>query len=470
MSNVKSSKSRKCKICLDWEDNKVTFDTPPGYPADLNKKTVKTRKLSFVDMKKAAIQCYDNLVQKKWTIDEAKKYLKVEGFNGRLIDEVIGASNNESINIMEVLPPVWFSHFELSSHIDTIMHLVVLGITQTVGIIIKTFLTKLRSYTQFHNFNHQMVNIRELNLDWCKTWAFGSQKTPYGPWVSENTLAFVRIFKCTYGVMELLVDIDKEKNELDSAMFLVCSWYAVFARIFQRSITESDILDTERHIKIFLSALHDVEKCYTDEECIKKFKMETTSNLCGLRNLVEFMRAYGPLRLYWEGGYKGEGILRYVKPMITQGTYTSSFSENAVRRYYKDRFFQSILNFDIKNNPDGDRTEGVRYTKFKTYPSMEYVDRSMNNGSYGGAVSLIILKNGQLCISCKEKKKHIPIVVETDDNNGYLYFESWVTSITFGATLKYTRLELLDSSIIMSYGLALPIPVESEKYVLCSNG
>ena len=82
-----------------------------------------------------------------------------------------------------------------------------------------------------------------------------------------------------------------------------------------------------------------MDKSYTDEEYIKKIKMETTSNLCGLRNLVEFMRAYGPLRLYWEGGYKGEGILRYVKPMITQGTYQSSFSENAVRRYYKDRFF-----------------------------------------------------------------------------------------------------------------------------------
>ena len=153
------------------------------------------------------------------------------------------------------------------------MHLVVLGITQTVAITIKTFLTKLRQRTQFHNFNHQMVNMRELNLDWCKTWAVGSQKTPHGPWVSENTLVFVRIFKYTHGAMELLVDFDKEKDELDGAMFLVCSWCAVFARIFQRSITESDILDTERHIKIFLSASHDVEKSYTDEDCVKKIKM-----------------------------------------------------------------------------------------------------------------------------------------------------------------------------------------------------
>ena len=91
----------------------------------------------------------------------------------------------------------------------------------------------------------------------------------------------------------------------------------------------------------------------------QKFKMETTSNLCGLRNLIEFMREYGPLRLYWEGGYRGEGILRYVKPMITQGTYKSTFSENGIRRYYKDRFFQTILNFDINNESDTEKLTGV---------------------------------------------------------------------------------------------------------------
>ena len=84
-------------------------------------------------------------------------------------------------------------------------------------------------------------------------------------------------------------------------------------------ITNEKILDIGRHVKLFLSLL-----CAVQEETnkhvteAKKLKVETTSNLSGLLNLKSYMEDYGPLRLYWEGGYKGEGLLRYLKPMIRQ--------------------------------------------------------------------------------------------------------------------------------------------------------
>ena len=121
---------------------------------------------------------------------------------------------------------------------------------------------------------------------------------------------------------------------------------------------------------MFLSSLKDVENCYSLND--KKSMFETTANLTGLLNLPDYMRDFGPLRLYWEGGYMGEGIIKYIKPCITQGTYRSTFSANAMRRYYKEKFFQTITNIDIGDDDDDNiNQQYFRYTKFRSYKSLE---------------------------------------------------------------------------------------------------
>ena len=40
------------------------------------------------------------------------------------------------------------------------------------------------------------------------------------------------------------------------------------------------------------------------------------SNYLSLLNLPEQMKEFGPLRLYWEGGWKGEGIIQELKSLI----------------------------------------------------------------------------------------------------------------------------------------------------------
>ena len=66
------------------------------------------------------------------------------------------------------------------------------------------------------------------------------------------------------------------------------------------------------------------------------------------------MKKYGPLRLYWEGSFKGEGLLQYVKPMVKQGTHKSTFAKNTLTSYYKYRFFQTVLRVDLKDDEDED--------------------------------------------------------------------------------------------------------------------
>lgn len=55
------------------------------------------------------------------------------------------------------------------------------------------------------------------------------------------------------------------------------------------------------------------------------------------------MRRYGPLRLYWEGGYMGEGIFLKIKPIMTQGTHMPTFAETTLTRHYKDKAIDKLL-------------------------------------------------------------------------------------------------------------------------------
>ena len=45
----------------------------------------------------------------------------------------------------------------------------------------------------------------------------------------------------------------------------------------------------------------------------------TKSNYLSLLNLPDQMKEFGPLRLYWEGGWKGEGIIQELKSIIRDG-------------------------------------------------------------------------------------------------------------------------------------------------------
>ena len=83
-------------------------------------------------------------------------------------------------DMLKCLPPVWNTEGDVCTHIETIMHLVFLGVSQTVGKVLKETLTAFKLFRSFHNNNNELRNIRSLQLDWCKTWIFGSENTPFG--------------------------------------------------------------------------------------------------------------------------------------------------------------------------------------------------------------------------------------------------------------------------------------------------
>ena len=42
------------------------------------------------------------------------------------------------------------------------------------------------------------------------------------------------------------------------------------------------------------------------------------------------MEEYRPLRLYWEGGYKGEALIQSIKPMIKKGVQKKNFKKTPI--------------------------------------------------------------------------------------------------------------------------------------------
>ena len=312
--------SRNCTTCYDWNTEKVNIELPVDYPG--NRKKLKCKKVTFVSMSNAVKLALSK--RHIWGQTATVKYLKVEGLNIPLITDIL--SCEEPTDIPGILPPVWSTNTEISTHIDTIMHQLFLGVTTTLGMLFKKVFSAFNLFSKFHHSDNQLKTIQGLQLNWCKCWIFGSAKTPFGPWVSENVLAYARIFKHMYTVS--LDDINDNTMRVLSQR-VVEAFVATIARIMQDTVNEELIVSLDRHIKLFLTYLCALELHLNDKKGKpnKKLKVETTSNFSGLLNISSYMRDYGPLRLYWEGGFRGEGLLKYIKPMVKQGSHKTTFAK-----------------------------------------------------------------------------------------------------------------------------------------------
>ena len=401
LNPVPNSNSACNNKCSDWETTEVIYHAP-DYPQEMLPENVRkemyleNKKLSFGEMKAAAQTGAEKLFQKEWSKKKTEDFLKRSGWNGGAAKKIVDHANECSEpNVDGVLPSKFAFGKEIEKNIDAIMHLIFLGITKTVGNVGKKIFTSCGKYTQFHREGSDYLReLQKLKLEWCKAWNLGSTLKPFGPYVSENCLAYTRVLKCLYSTMTLIKnDTPERKLLLNKSMVLISSWIALVSRIMQKTVTEELVVETERHIKIFLSALHDVDTTLLglntgksddsdsddEEEKIGKGNrplIETTGNLSSLLNLPGIMREFGPLRNYWEGGYKGEGIIGVVKPAITQGTHMPWFATAALKKFYREKSVELLL------KKEGGKDLGVHYTDtvgYRTYKSEDELKHHLQN-------------------------------------------------------------------------------------------
>ena len=267
--------------------------------------------------------------------------------------------------------PYWNGIIPLNQFVDTIMHLLFLGITKASRQLIHMWITESKRIKSFNALPKDLFGpIGDMGLDWCKLLT-----TTTSGWVSESYLAFSRVIKWYYYpittlqpdkpyveptipldtwyvkmcrdwliahgcdskgyVKELKERIDTLKHRLEGPPVLLTpkccsvsdvntfigSLLSTIASVMEKEVTPDSIISTDREIKLYLSSLHRIQGTCTMSESDNNMKRKkpywlSHYNFMSLLNLPEAMKMYGPLTNLWEGANQGEGYLRYAKPKI----------------------------------------------------------------------------------------------------------------------------------------------------------
>ena len=307
------------------------------------------------------------------------------------------------------LPSLWDDSIPLERYGDVPMHLLFLGVGKTLVLDIQLWLKAQKRHSSFVSYASNVLStLDELQLGWCKVLPYSSRK--FGGWVSENYLALVRIFKWIYAPIQQMDVVDspfdlpetpqQQWNKDVNVMWLrlrgldtlgsalqvrkrVAEYLAkpdeevpvptpprggpgaqllrtlnryadLVCLLMDKHSDEGHVRNVEVYVRLFLS-----EYTQFAEQLNEPIAENGTPswiakyNFMSLLNLSEQIKEVGPLRSLWEGGTRGEGYLRYVKPIIKTGLKTNwqcSLMQNLLRCKSMATLTRSFTSMHIGNN------------------------------------------------------------------------------------------------------------------------
>jgi hypothetical protein len=149
--------------------------------------------------------------------------------------------------------------------------------------------------------------------------------------------------------------------------------------------------------KLFLNKYHELELALGRSE--KEWDLQNASCHLMLLLLPDYMRKFGCLRNYWEGGHMGERSVTKLKKSLPHGAHLDGSVKTAIRRYFIDVVLSQIERNDQKKQFSSDQSmedsitdEGDmcndekynnnenqtkycydRYRRFQCYKSFDYI-------------------------------------------------------------------------------------------------
>jgi hypothetical protein len=334
-------------------------------------------------------------------------------------------------------PSTWnYPHTDISDYIDTIMHQLFLGVTKTLykSMILLWMKSHGKGAPYLRSLSEPLKRIESLQLSWAKAKQVG-ESGKFGGIVSENYVFLARASKwlhagignlpatdgkyqdpdrakkeytstqikdwfkhrnlpytkdlnaagtkavwltylATLGDQEPppIVEDDSEKIPGEVVESLITSLLPMLSRVMLSGpITEAQILDVERHIKLFLSCVENFDGYRTKRE---KPLWASSYNFISLLNLPSLLRRYGSLRMLWEGDGKGEGALRLLKRLITNGL-KGNWAFCTALRYLKEKAMTHMLRASV------DATNGRDTENRQTVKQMLKVAKTIFGNEYG---------------------------------------------------------------------------------------
>jgi hypothetical protein len=428
----------QCKSCSAWfyhtAHDTLSYAIPQELSACFDGGRMQPIELTFNLLQQSLTLAHQRFVRQKWNVSQTTAFLKMHCLSTELIDRfmehanacIAKAANEMSLediglnvplmlededehngvdpNVVEDIgsdeerarqaieraiaanpalfdriktPPLWRGNISLDSYVEAPMHLMFLGIVESTIKLVHEWLSRRRQLTMFLEYaDLVMPEIIALNLPWCKLLAYGTSGK-FGGWVSENYLAFSRLFKwfyyksikslpdhnrlfcipsepviswtmtqCEQFILEYGVvcdgtsaadkrrAIEKRREELyrdnlpkrratrENVLDMINTLADMLEFAMDDQITRAGILHLEVRIRLFLQAVHKFDIGFN------KYPMGhdkytpvwvTKYNFLSLLKLPDTIRQFGPLRGFWEGGAIGEGFLRSIKPDIQRG-------------------------------------------------------------------------------------------------------------------------------------------------------
>ena len=136
-------------------------------------------------------------------------------------------------------------------------------------------------------------------------------------------------------------------GKVQNATNVVTSMVCMISHIMTEYTTPKVILEVDHAIKIYLSMVHRFE-ISMNKEPTKKYTWVSKSNYMSLLNIPRQMELYGPMRMYWEGGYRGEGIIQEIKGIINNGLIIG-WQNHTMKRFYNNRALKFLANESSSN-------------------------------------------------------------------------------------------------------------------------
>lgn len=354
-ARLRNNIATTCSSCADWCLESPMFSVPDNscdVPIGCDPPNV-LQKVEFTELVKTVKKAIEEVLRSNLDADQAKTFLVRFGVRTGTAESIaefatshIPADSTTPVSedyissVLSsseelILPFVWHSDFCCNDYIDVIMHLLFLGIVKATTLVLEQVLTLFRKKTDFRKRdgepNKLLLELYRECVEWLKGQEFGGKKF-HGGWISDNFVNFCRVYKFEFSyLLTVSANTPAKVKILELSKKLVSALTCMVSRIMQRQSNEASILDLDRHIKIFLSVLHELDDALSDKVSV----IATKPNLACLLYLANEFRHFGPLRNFWDGGPMGEGIFRFLKPLINSGVTRSGWSRSAMRQFYR---------------------------------------------------------------------------------------------------------------------------------------
>ena len=311
--------------------------------------------------------------------------------------EIIADSKRHPAKYKRVpFPPPWNRDgFEIGDNPDVIMHLIFLGIVDSTTQLIQAWLKATKRNAAFIEANASNLDpLIKMDIQWLNVLRYTGRA--FGHWVSENYLGFARVMPWFYQnissvapsvvklppvrhqkkwlkhhneywlkargldttgnatvltkrVAEYLAQdqpppVTKEPNRpVEHVEEVISALNRLLQCVMATTVTDETINEARYSVRVFLTAYAKLSAAVEGKTEAEGSSIFGVYNLACLMNLPTMMERFGPLRHLWEGATRGEGFLRFVKPMMTQGFKQAKWHVHLHKNLLVTKAYDSIV-------------------------------------------------------------------------------------------------------------------------------